>query len=137
MEKEGIIEGDIARARVAYCRKHGLPGRRYAKGPSLQMLTKEARGVAMNFTYEDSYVVDIDIRNAHPTLLMNMLKDVSPELHSSCTAWSAYNANVDEWRGMMSDLLDIPVTEAKTHLVKLFYLARPARDIPPLLETCL
>ena len=76
--------------------------------------------------------MDLDIKNCHPTLLLRMVEELSPELHQRCTTWSAYNRHVDEWRQLIAEYLDIPISEAKTHLVKLFYLGRPWREIPPM-----
>lgn len=49
-------------------------GRRYVQCFGVQKLTREVRGFLCN-----DYSVDIDIKNAHPTLLLHILKEKFPE----------------------------------------------------------
>ena len=69
LEREGQKQGNYVTLRVQYYRKHGLPGRLYAIGPSLQKLTKEARAAAM-----DGFTYALDACNCFPSLLVEMLE---------------------------------------------------------------
>lgn len=69
METKGFIKQDYK-----YSKQLVSCGRRYVQGFGVQKLTREIRG----FLCED-FSVDIDIKNAHPTLLLNLLKDKFPE----------------------------------------------------------
>ena len=58
---------------MSYNRKHGVPGRRYAEGASLQRLSRSLRAAALRSDYE---TFDVDMTNAFPTLLWNELRDL-------------------------------------------------------------
>ena len=63
LEQEGQAQGKYVPLRIKYYRKHGLPGRLYAMGPSLQNQTKEARAAAM-----DGFTYALDACNCFPSL---------------------------------------------------------------------
>ena len=79
-EAQSSRSGDYAICRAHYYRKHGIPGRRYPRGPTLQFsLTKFARNLAMsseivNSGLGDNMLFDIDNNNCFVTLLINELQ---------------------------------------------------------------
>ncbi len=71
----GADIGDGYRAfSVAYHRVGGMPGRRYAIGPSLQKITREARAVAVR-----GLCKDLDFPNSHATSLHRILQRLGLE----------------------------------------------------------
>ena len=60
----GIQDGHLWKVRVEYYRPRGAPGGKYAIGPSLQKLTREARAHALG-----GFAFDVDIKCAQPRTL--------------------------------------------------------------------
>ena len=69
MENKGFII-----SKYGYSKELVSCGRRYVKGFGVQKLTREVRGFLCN-----EYCVDLDMKNAHPTLLLNLLKEKFPD----------------------------------------------------------
>ena len=129
-----IENTDMAVRTVHYCRKHGIPGRRYAAPNSLQWLNKPDRRKACSAPPGNSFeggkiFVDIDIDCCFPTLAVNTLSihyDVEHEL----PVLYSYQQNYKAWRQFMQEYLGISKKAAKTMLTAIFHLGKPSNDIP-------
>ena len=129
-QAEGVavpeLGDDFVQVSVPYYRKFGWLGRRYAQGPSLQHLTREARSAALG-----GHALDADMVAAHPRLLLRFLKekhnriDDFPLLAKLC-------GNPMAWRRFVAEYTGSSLQDAKAAINKLFYFGRPVADLPPL-----
>eukprot|EP00971_Amphidinium_carterae_P135664 2688094-Amphidinium_carterae.1 len=115
---------------VNYCRKHDIPGRRYATSASLQYLTREARAAAVGGEVGGYKTFDVDIKNCHPSLMLQLAMKLMPAEADAFPMLSAYNANVEVWRSAVGNILDLQPDEAKKALIQLFYSGAPWKDVP-------
>ena len=127
IESEGQLHHELGNGYVAikvgYYMKHGLPGRRYAIGPSAQKFTKEARAIAFG-----KHALDVDLRNAHPSLLARFLAEQNCLMDYPMI--TSLNNAPDSWRNFLMDYHGYDKADAKTDLLKKFYFGRPRGDIP-------
>ena len=94
-EQDGWRAGDYGILKVQYVKKHGLRGRWYAKGPSIQSyLTRAARSVCFKTEIGASVCgeeifVDIDINTCFLTLFFRRLWQTMGPIWRSSKCWSA------------------------------------------------
>ena len=120
-------------------RKHGLNGRWYARGPSIQSyLTKATRSVGLANDIGDSaggdmVFVDIDINNCFLTLFVKVLEDNGADMEEF-GIMACFCIHYKAWREFLSEFLGISLKASKKLLIRLVHLGRPAQDIPFLWE---
>ena len=120
------MHGGYASIEVQYLTKFDIPGREYATFPSAQWLTKESRAVAFG-----DRCVDIDGQNCQPCLLYNKMRALVPDIDKKFPVWSLYHAHYKTWRNLLVEYLGLEVDQAKSALIKLFFLGKPwSSDIP-------
>lgn len=127
-------DGDAASRPVQYYRKHGIPGRRYAKWPASQWMKTADKKIA--FCTEPhalgaagSKCVDVDIDNCFVTLLFNILGytcDVAT-LFPTLTALKEHHRAA---RSFLAEYLGITVKNAKRELIRIIHLGKPKHDLP-------
>ena len=90
-----------------YFRKHGIAGRWYAKGPSVQSyLSKFARASGFHIEHGSSagantIFIDIDISNCYVTILCNLLLDELNDL-SDFNALISLRDHYQVWRSFLA-----------------------------------
>ena len=137
--REGRRVGDFGIIRVTYVRKHGLRGRWYAKGPSIQSYcTKTARSVGLATEIgasagADMLFVDVDINNCFVTLFVNALRNHGADMDHFRVLVS-FCENYRAWREFLGEYLGISAKTSKKMLIRLVHLGRPADAIPFLWE---
>ena len=94
-----------------------------ANGDSLQKLPKEARVAACH-----NRGVELDIANALPTTLLNLLEANAPNHNKHVL--KLYCENYKNWRQALADYFCIDAKEAKKQILSLFYGGRPRADLP-------
>ena len=133
--RHGKRSGDFAILTVEYVRKHGVPGRWYAKGPSIQLyLSKFARHSGFATSPADTpgagrVFVDVDINNCFFTILCNLVTNELQDTTDIGTLLS-FKTHYAEWRNFLAEYLRIPLKAAKKLLIRLVHLGRPQHDIP-------
>ena len=134
---EGEQDGDFSEIIVHYVRKHGIPGRRYAVGPSVQKICRSARKAA--FTVEASpsaddqcVFVDVDIGNAVPTLHWNEMCEIMGVIDATAELMPlpVLLQHVGPWRQFCQQYCEVDEDTAKTMILKLFSLGLPDTDFP-------
>ena len=134
---EGTRIGDLSSITVQYVRKHGIPGRRYAVGPSIQKLKRIDRESAFT-TYchasgGDSCVfVDIDLNKSMPQIFWNEASDVmgDDDARKELDMIQTYLENSSEWLNFLERYADTDRDGAKKMILKLFFLGVPETDLP-------
>ena len=91
--------------------------------PSLQNLSKSARKVAC-----ENLGVEIDICNAHPTLLKNFLAE--KQVIDEYKMIKLYAENYEKWRKFVEVYYQETTKEAKKIITRIFYGGKPPTDIP-------
>ena len=76
--------------------------------------------------------IDFDMVNAHPKILLNMVREVSPE--TKFPFLEKYCANHDSWRASLGEYLGVPKAMAKVEITKIFYGARPTVELPHIMN---
>ena len=117
---------------VHYARKFGWPGRRYAKGPAAQRLTREARAIAFGRTSsaeglcDPDIVVDVDMINSFPACIRQHILRVNPTMWPSLTNLKNYVEHPEQWRCLLIGYFDVTRREAKQMLLRIFLAESPA-----------
>ena len=122
---EGRCYGLYCDLRVIYYIKFGIPGRRYPRGPALAKLKRCYRTVAC-----DALCFQIDQKNAIPCIAWDMAQQFLANATERLNSWHLYQENYKEWRCFMQDYADIPLSDAKKSITKMFGLGLPDYDIP-------
>ena len=122
-EENGIDVGEgLKKIEVSYYRINGV-GRRYASGPSLQRLSKQARKVAFqNLGFE------IDMVNAGFSLLYLEIKNVNQS--ENYPIIKKLIENPKTFRSMLSEYYDEEIENSKLRIIKTLYGAIPEDDNP-------
>ncbi|CAE8688578.1 unnamed protein product, partial [Polarella glacialis] len=123
-ELHGTQDGETSSIMVQYYQSPNY-GRRLSRGPAGQKLTREAR----HFAFGDG-CAEADAPNCHPRLLMNLLKKYDVYSVDEYPLLTKFTDHYQDWRQFLSDYTKEPVREAKTMMIKLFYGAQPAVDLP-------
>ena len=127
--------GDFAIKRVTYTRRHGVLGRRYLVGRSVQFtLPKCARRYAFEVESGASGVpheefLDIDINNCYTQLLCNQLEALSVDTRDFRELF-CFRDHYRTWRQFITEHSGTPMKVAKRTLIKLIHLGRSSNDIP-------
>lgn len=136
-QREGHREGDYSTMKVLYIRKHGMPGRRYAVGPSLQKLNRAERAAALT-TYAGAsgcasdVFVDVDINGSMPHIFWNLLCEIMgvEEATDELAIIPTYLEKRQQWSELLQKYFGVDGHEAKKMILKLFFLAAPQCDLP-------
>jgi hypothetical protein len=96
---------------VMYHRVASIPGRQYARGPSLQTITREARGVAVN-----GLCTDLDFTNSHVTSLRRTLERMG--LQGAFPMIERFAEHFEDWRAFWG----------KKSLIKILYGGIPSDE---------
>lgn len=124
-------DGDFGEAAITYYRKHGIPGRRYPRGPAAIHLPRSCRPAAFFAGPGAGLFANVDVVNSFPTLLwnklMSVIKDEQDERFQNLHSWVR---NPTCWRAFVSRYMDIPLKNAKKVLLKVFHLGKPDCDLP-------
>ena len=137
--REGTRHGDFCAIKVRYVRKHGLPGRWYAQGPSIQShLTKATRSEAFSTEIGASacanqVFVDVDINNCFLTLFVKALQEKGADMQDF-QVMCCFSTHYRAWREFLAEFLGISIKAAKKQLIRLVHLGLPLQDIPFLWE---
>jgi len=128
--------GDFVTVEIQYYRKMNIAGRRYARGPSVQKLSRSARKEAMHKEVDasgadgDFSYIDIDIDNCFPQLLYNRIAEArGGELDIDYPVYYAFVRHYKQWRAILSEYLGQPISNAKKMLIAIFFLARPQVEL--------
>ena len=110
--------GDLSTVSVKYYRKFGLPGRRWAAGPSLQKnASKEDRRAILSNDPDSSQdagfvIIEVDIENCIPALMwIELLDRVGEDDHDSLADFNIVELAVKHhriWKDILSEYLGIP-----------------------------
>jgi len=136
--QEGTRSSDFSTVEVLYYRKHGLAGRRYARGPSVQHLSKSLRllalrsesdiGSSLGAVFE---VFDVDIDNCFAQLLWNELhRLVGDAVDIDYSTFTAFVKNPGKFKTFLSQYLSLPIKAVKKSLAALLHCARPQSELP-------
>lgn len=118
---------------IPYVRKFCLPGRRYARGLSLQNLTKEARSVACGTAPVSSgapFCYDVDFKNCVPTVCRLLAEKFRVEENTPTLI--RFVSHPDAWKSWFADYYGILQEEAKNKIVAVFFGQMPRDDNPML-----
>ena len=125
---------DFGEVTIEYYRKHGIPGRLYAKSPAGQWMCKEDRAIAFQVPVGSSYgggakvFVKIDINNCFATLFYNELDShIDLDLYGT---FVCYKSHYKLWRQFLSEYLNVNTHEAKKILTAIVHLGLPKHDVP-------
>ena len=134
---EGHRYLNLSTIKVTYYRKHGLPGRRYARGASLQKLSRSLRNAALHScTAAESQSqlfenYDVDMVNAFMQLLWNKLKEVvGDSVDIEYQNFTAYVSNPGGVRKFLATYFGIPEKAAKKALIAILHHGRPKAELP-------
>jgi hypothetical protein len=120
----GVHHGDgTVTIRVMYYRKHGWPGRCYARGVAGQSLTREARSVAFG-----GHSLYVDMANSHAVLLYSKLQSLG--VSQEYPALGLYVRHYKRWRAIVGQFYGIDEEAAKMALIRILYGGRPRDDSP-------
>ncbi|CAK0812923.1 unnamed protein product, partial [Prorocentrum cordatum] len=114
----GSRRGDRGVLKVAYHRKHGIPGRWYAAGPAMQSFSSRgAKSIAMTTEIGasaggDMIFVDVDINNCCCTILVNLLREAVADMEDFRVLVS-FSENYKQRRAFMMEYFDMPPKAAK------------------------
>ena len=81
---------------------------------------------------EYSKYVDVDMANARPQLLLDLISEKSPDTPS--VAIARYCSNYPLWRKAVAEYAGISIEASKLELTKVFYGARPFCELPFLMQ---
>ena len=124
---------------MTYKRKHGVPGRRYAQGPGLQMLSKGFRESALGspcvadapLCNEHFENFDLDISNCFPQLLWNEIKNlIGISVDIDYPILTACVSNPEAFKRFLADYLGQPIKIVKKELIRIMHCGRPKDDLP-------
>ena len=90
-------------------------------------------GRFVGFASQDS--IDIDMKNAHPKIMLNMVREVSPSTRFPFL--EKYCARYNSWGNSIGDYLGSPKDVDKVEMAKIFYGARPSVEPPHILNLTL
>ena len=94
------MNGQYVTLRVQYYRKYTLPGRRYARGPSLRRLTREARAAAM-----DGLTYAVDFCNCFPAIMFKLVRSDNEGAKVPFPSLTKYIKHYKQWRSFMMEYL--------------------------------
>jgi len=121
---------------VSYYRKHGVPGRLYARGPSAQKLSHTAKAFIFAADPDASQGADIqhfdvDENNAFPTMMWNEVqKEVGDVMDIDFVTFTAFVKHPGTFRSFLAEYQGITVKEAKKVFIKLLHFGLPESELP-------
>jgi hypothetical protein len=127
---------DVGDGFVSYCveyvRMHGIPGRRYAKGGSVQKMARVKRHVALKTKRDSTYCfVDVDIVHCFAVLLWNLLASCVGEFDlSEFQTFRAFKEHPAAWRAFLMEYFGTDMKTSKKALVRILHLGKPLSDVP-------
>jgi len=134
--QEGSRRADYSTIAVQYLQKH--QGRRYARGPSLQGLSRSLRKIALESetriqaSYGEVFEnFDVDTVNAFMQFLWNELHGVvGGSVDIEYETFTAAVKNPAACRSFLANYLNIPLKAAKKQLIAILHCGRPTCDMP-------
>ena len=128
--------GDWLTWSMRYVRKHGIPGRRWAKGFSIQMAPERFREKGFHCedgsSQGDGFVFLVaDLNNSLPAIMYNELMEyIQADVDDDFDVLKLFIENYQVWRVFLSEYCHVSVKEAKLMLITLFFSAVPKVDLP-------
>ena len=122
VEENGEDYNGLKKNEVKYYRKNGI-GRRFAKGPSMQFMSREVRTLAFqNISF------DVDMVNAWFSILSAEIRKENAS--DKYPFISMYSSNPFIWKIVMSEYYDETIEESKLRLIQTLYGMLPSDDNP-------
>ena len=135
---EGYRFANLSTITVTYSRKHGIEGRRYARGPSAQQLSRSFRNSALKSAVDIDRQgallfenFDIDMVNAFMQFMWIRLEaNVGDAVDIEYQVFTAYVKNPVAVREFIARALNISVKAAKKQLITILHYGRPQSQLP-------
>ena len=123
--RHGERKGDWSRVRVSHYRKHHLPGRRYARGPSLQSMKSSDRELI-----QDEEVFAVDMHASVPTISRRGTRELQGYEQNTYQHWDVHNQYSYDWRDFVAEYYIMSPADTKKEILKLFSRGLPRSDLP-------